>query len=154
MTPTLALIVNRDLEIKNFKPVPYYEIEGMMKHDKGSFPALLLNPEPDKTLPTPYAFSDRKKAEDTANSIGDKGTISEVKKEEKVAKAPYLYNLSDLQKDMATKYKYSPAVTLETAQSLYEKKFISDDLVVSLSNYTLKISEISKTETGEETMNA
>ena len=50
--------------------------------------------------------------------------------------------------------------TLEELQQLYdqmsdyEKKFISNDLVASLSNYTLKISEISKTVTGEETMNA
>ena len=50
--------------------------------------------------------------------------------------------------------------TVEELQQLYdqmsdyEKKFISNDLVASLSNYTLKISEISKTVTGEETMNA
>lgn len=50
--------------------------------------------------------------------------------------------------------------TVEELQKLYnqmsdyEKKFISNDLVASLSNYTLKMSEISKTVTGEETMNA
>lgn len=125
MTPTLAMIVQRDMDIKNFKPVPYYEVEGMMKYGEDTFPAFLLNPAPEKNLPSPYAFSDRKKAEDLVNDIGDKGSVTDVSKEEKITKAPTLFNLSDLQKEMATKNKYSPAVTLETAQSLYEKKFIS-----------------------------
>ena len=125
MTPTLAMIVNREMEIKNFTPVPYYELEGIMKYGEDTFPAFLLNPEPIKSLPTPYAFDDRKKLEAISNSLGNKGIVVEVKKEEVVNKAPKLYNLSDLQKDMATKYRYSPAVTLDTAQSLYEKKYIS-----------------------------
>ena len=125
MTPTLAMIVNREREIKRFKPRAYYEIEGAMKHEKGTFPALLLNPAPDKSLPTPYAFSDKDKVERIVQGIPDTGVISEVTKEEKVTRAPYLYNLSDIQKDMANKFKYSPSTTLEVAQSLYEKKYIS-----------------------------
>lgn len=125
MTPTLALIVNREFDIKNFKPVKFYELEGIMKKDKDSFPALLLNPAKDKSLPTPYAFLDKGELEGIYNSLGNKGIVSEITREEKVAKAPYLYNLSDLQKDMANKYKYSPSTTLDTAQSLYEKKYIS-----------------------------
>ena len=97
MTPTLAMIVNREMEIKNFTPVPYYELEGIMKYGEDTFPAFLLNPEPIKSLPTPYAFDDRKKLEAISNSLGNKGIVVEVKKEEVVNKAPKLYNLSELQ---------------------------------------------------------
>lgn len=121
MTPTLAMIVERDKEIDDFKPVPYYELEG--RFDKG-FVGYLLNPSPIKDLNS-TAFSDKNALVLLADSIEKSGKVSDVKQEEKIKKAPTLYNLSDLQKDMSAKYKYTPAETLATAQSLYEKKFLS-----------------------------
>lgn len=124
MTPTLAMIVNRELEISGFKPTQYFEIEGSFE---GDFTALLLNPSQDKSLPTPYAFLSEKEMLNIYRTLEgkDEGIVKEVKKEDKVEKAPTLFNLSDLQKYMAKTYKYSPSDTLNIAQSLYEKKFLS-----------------------------
>lgn len=126
MTPTLAMIVKREEAIKNFKPTNYYELEGKFQKDKNpSFPALLLNPSEDKSLPTPYAFLSKEELEKILNSLGNEGTVKEIKKEEKVEKAPTLFNLSDLQKFMAKTYKYTPSETLAAAQSLYDHKYLS-----------------------------
>ena len=122
MTPTLAMIVNREKEILTFKPVKYFELEGAFEKE---ITALLLNPSQDKTLPSPYAFLSRSQVDQIMRGLGDEGVIKEVKKEDKIEKAPTLFNLSDLQKYMASHYKYMPAETLSIAQSLYEKKYLS-----------------------------
>ena len=124
MTPTLAMIVNRENEIRNFKAIKFYEIEG--KFD-GNFNGFLLNPDADDSFPTPFSFLDSNKANQVMKKIENikEGTVKEVKKEDKIERAPTLFNLSDLQKYMAKVYKYSPSETLNIAESLYMKKYLS-----------------------------
>lgn len=124
MTPTLAMIVNREKTIKSFTPVPYFELEATFNKD-ADFKGSLLNPTPEKELNSIYGFLDRKYVEDVLKSMGEEGEVVKIEAKEKTNNAPYLYNLSDLQKDMSNRYHYTPAVTLEIAQGLYEKKFLS-----------------------------
>ena len=53
------------------------------------------------------------------------GEITEIEEEDKITRAPALLNLSELQKECAKRYNFTPAKTLSVAQSLYEKHFLS-----------------------------
>ena len=121
MSPTLAMIVNREKEIESFVPETYYEIGVTFEYKDETFSGKLLNiSSPDKVS---SRFSEREYLE----SIGSltSGVVTKVEKEEKVQSAPSLYNLTSLQKDCSSKYGMSPKATSKVAQSLYEKHLLS-----------------------------
>lgn len=126
MTAVLSMIVNRELEIKNFKPKDYYVLEGTFNSSNGvSYKGTLINPNPTDDLPTPYAFFDKALIENIKNSLSSTGIIEEVSQKDNISYAPTLYNLSDLQKFCSSQYGYDPAQTLALAQELYEQGFLS-----------------------------
>lgn len=112
-TPLLNLIVKRDMEIVNFKPVPYYNI--LLELENGV--AAVLQDE-EKNAKT---FLSKEEAENIAGRIGSQVRVIKKTVEEKQEKAPPLHNLSSLQQKMGAKYKYAPDKTLTICQSLYEK---------------------------------
>ena len=117
MTPTLAIIVNRELEITNFKPTNYYQLEA----DFGDYKGTWFNPATGDNK-----IMDLKKAEDIKNRIGKDATVADVAKERKKNYAPTLHSLLELQKEANKAYGYSAQQTLDIAQALYEKhKLIS-----------------------------
>lgn len=124
-TPTLALIVNRQKEIDNFKPEPYWILS--TKYRDVVFNA------------TKGKFTNKEEGETLLNCIvGKPFTITEVKKKNGVEQPPYLYDLTSLQVDCNKKFSMSAETTLNTIQALYERKlttyprvdtqFLSDDL--------------------------
>ena len=115
--PLLNLIVNRDLEIENFKPETYYTIEAAF--DKG-YSGTLINSDNNETI----TYRDISEAEKTLIAMSRKsGTICDIKEEDKEQKAPKLFSLIKLQQHIGKLYGYSPDKTLSIAQSLYEKKY-------------------------------
>ena len=124
-TPTLALIVNRFNEIKNFVPEPYWEL---------------------KTLYRDVTFSSTKgkyKSEEEAREAlkqieGHEFEVTSVTEKKGTESAPKLFDLTSLQVECNKKFSYSADETLKLIQSLYEKKlttyprvdttFLSDDL--------------------------
>ena len=123
MTPTLAMIVNRQNEIDSFKETPYFTIKAdnfaNWKAVKGSryYESNLLYNE--------TGFLNKHDAEEFINELNQNKTltVSDVKVSKKTEYAPYLFNLADLQAMCTKRFHLSPAQTLEIAQSLYEKKF-------------------------------
>lgn len=109
-TPTLNIIVTRDLEIANFKPKDYFEIEA----DYDKFKGMWFK---DKIS----SFENKSDAENLISKLGKTGTIKEVKEEKVVTYAPALYSLAELQKEANRVYGFTAGETLEIAQSLYEK---------------------------------
>ncbi|MGY4691272.1 DNA topoisomerase 3 [Salibacterium sp. K-3] len=113
-TPTLKLIYDRQKEIEQFVPEPYYEIKASFETKAGSYKG--------KTNKT---YGTQEEAEKTlsAHSIGseEKGSIEAVDVKEKRIKPPMLHSLSSLQTLANKKYKYSPSRTLEIVQSLYDE---------------------------------
>lgn len=108
-TPTVNLIVQRQLDIDNFKPEPYY----VLTADTGSFKATLK--ENDKAV-----------AEKIATKCNGKdGFVSSIVQEEKKSNPPELYDLTHLQQDADKLFGYSASQTLKLAQSLYEKKLLT-----------------------------
>lgn len=112
-TPLLNIVAIRDEEIKNFKSKPYWEIE--VVYNKG-FKGILID-EKEKAK----RFFDKLDAEDALKNFQERGTVVLYEKTAKKEKAPLLYNLAKLQRDMGRKYSLSPDKTLEIAQVLYEK---------------------------------
>lgn len=109
-TPTLALIVNRQKEIENFKPEPYWVLATIYRNT--TFTA------------TKGKFTSKEEGEKAFETIAGKPfTITDVQKKKGTEAPPHLYDLTSLQVDCNKKYGYSAEMTLNLIQNLYEKKF-------------------------------
>ena len=123
VSPTLALLVQREAEIKAFQPEPFYTV----KLDTGDFTAV----------------SEKLKSKPDAESLksacaGASAVIRSVEQKEKSEKAPALYDLTTLQRDANRILGFTAQQTLDYLQSLYEKKlctyprtdsrFLTDDM--------------------------
>jgi DNA topoisomerase-3 len=125
MTCVLGMVVRRELEIKNFKPTPFYKVNA-----SSASPALTLEWHTSDTseynnspkLYNDKGFKEEADAQRLTASLPRTLTIEAQKKSKESKKAPLLFNLAELQ-DLCTKlFKISPDETLAIAQSLYEKK--------------------------------
>jgi len=113
--PTLKLVYEKELEIRNFKPEYYYILEA----------EIIKNNKVYKFKHKIAKFSSKDEAEKIKNSIKNYLTISNIEKSIEKISPPYPYNLTDLQTDAYKFYKISPKKTLDIAQKLYEKGYIS-----------------------------
>jgi len=115
-TPTLALICKRYLENKNFSVKKYWQIQ--LLHHKAGIDFKSLS----KTK-----WEDQKLADDTLKAIqrSDTATITSVETKNVTEQPPLLFDLTGLQKEANKKLNLSAEETLNIAQSLYEKKFIT-----------------------------
>jgi len=116
-TPTLALIVNREREIKNFVPTPFWELHVEFAKDDGQINRGKWFKGYDNR------FSTMDGARDVENRVsGQPGTVREIKQKDTSEQPPLLFNLNDLQKEANKKYGFSAGKTLSVAQALYETK--------------------------------
>jgi DNA topoisomerase-3 len=127
-TPTLGLIVRREREILNFKPVDFFTIRTMFNHANGDFIAQF---KPSKEMLDLPAFDsegrliDKKFAEELVKKFSAApfdGKIFSYKTIEKKESQPLPYSLSSLQIAAGKAFGYNPQQVLDAAQSLYEKK--------------------------------
>ena len=107
MSPTLALIVQREAEIDTFKPIPFYTVALEL-------PGLTVSGE---RMANKAAAEQLKEACQGANV-----TIKKVECKEKSEKPPALYDLTTLQRDANRLLGFTAQQTLDYLQSLYEKK--------------------------------
>lgn len=124
-TPTLALVVRREREIENFKPVDYYTIKGIFAHANGSFQAQWKPKDTMAGLDSENRLIDRQIAEDKLaffQALPHDGVITAYQKTKKQEAQPLPFSLSTLQVLAGKMYGYAPQVVLDTAQKLYEKK--------------------------------
>ncbi len=139
-TPTLALIVNRYHEITNFKPEAYWVLSTIYRDT--TFTA---------TKGKYGSVGDGKK--DLQSIEGKEFTVTDISTKKGTEAPPRLYDLTSLQVECNKKYNMSADQTLQTIQSLYEKKYttyprvdttyLSDDIypkcpdiLAKLTNYT------------------
>lgn len=122
-SPTLYFVVKRYLEIQNFKVTNYYGMtaelaEGFSvswsKDMEGIFPANTKDSE-NRVLDKTVVDAKCREIE-----TGRTGTVLEVEKKKRGTDRPQLYDITELQRDANRKYGYTAAVTLATAQALYE----------------------------------
>ena len=130
-TPTLAMIVKRDDEITAFKKEKYYTGE---LYCTGF------------TLSTDRIDS-LEIVEDLVNVVGNKITVRNVEKKEKLTKPDLPFDLTTLQRECNKYFGFSAKQTLDYAQSLYEKKmityprtdsrYLSEDMIINTVNNIL-----------------
>ena len=130
-TPTLAMIVNRDDEINNFKKEKYYAVE--LSLDGFSI--------------STDRIDDRTTTEQLINLVGSSIEITDVIQKEKITKPELPFDLTTLQRECNKYFGYSAKQTLDYAQSLYEKKlityprtdsrYLTEDMITSVINNIL-----------------
>lgn len=123
-TPTLALLVKRELEILNHIPVPYFKIEANFKAKDHDYDSTWYDPKFKKSTAGPDAREDRifdAKLLDKilADTEGKEGLASETRKP-KPRKAPQLFDLTSLQREANRRFSWSAVRTLRAAQRCYE----------------------------------
>ena len=107
MSPTLALIVQREAEIDSFKPVPFYTVQLEL-------PGLAVSGE---------RMKDKAAAEQLRESCqGASAVVKQVERKDKSEKPPALYDLTTLQRDANRLLGFTAQQTLDYLQALYEKK--------------------------------
>jgi len=118
-TPTLAIVCKRELEIRNFVPVAYFEVVATAKIASGEFK--MRHAPQERILKRELAEAVADAARDFEGPLG-------VKVEDKRQGPPKLHDLPSLQKLCSTRFGWSAAKTLEVAQELYDgqgKKIIT-----------------------------
>ncbi len=124
-TPTLALIVNRQAEIDNFKPEPYWELKTVYRNT--TFSA------------TKGKFTKKEEGEAFLEIVQQEDfTVTSISEKKGKEYAPRLFDLTSLQVECNKKFAFTADDTLKLIQSLYEKKvttyprvdttFLSDDI--------------------------
>ena len=108
-TPTLAIIVNRQKEIENFKPTPYWVLSTLYRD------TLFTS--------TKGKYNSKEEGEKAFEDIKDKPfEVTSVSKKNGTEKPPQLFDLTTLQVECNKKFGYSAEQTLNLIQGLYEKK--------------------------------
>ena len=122
-TPTLALVVQRDREIKAFVSVDYLILQASLQNDAGSFSATFKPSDTQTGLDSEGRLVDASIAQGIVDSVrGQTGIITSVTREKKKKPVPLPHCLSSLQKAASSKFGMTAQQVLDTAQSLYEKK--------------------------------
>jgi DNA topoisomerase III len=137
-TPTLAILARREQEIRDFKPEPYWVIDARF---------LALPESPRRAYDGRYHLGAKPRlatADEAAAIVaaceGQTGTITKVDKRESRDRAPWLYDLTALQRDASSRFGFTASRTLRAAQRLYEEhkaltyprtnsRFITSDMI-------------------------
>ena len=124
-TPTLAIVVKRENEIRAFKSRDYWEVNASFVYADGVYEGRWFDTAFKKDAKTPELRAERIFDEALARQIADRcrgktGTVEETSKRTTQI-APQLFDLTSLQREANNKFGFSAKTTLSIAQSLYEK---------------------------------
>ncbi len=133
-TPTLALIVNRQLEIEHFTPRQYWELRTVYRGT--AFAALVRKPDEEQGIDP---ITDHARGLELLGQVRQEPfTVASITRREGREAPPRLFDLTSLQVECNKKFAYSADDTLKLIQSLYEKKittyprvdttYLSDDI--------------------------
>ncbi len=120
LMPTLKMIYDREMQIKNFKVEEFFELTAIFEAKAGTYKGKFFHGKKDK-------FKSKQSVDRLKEEIkGKDGIIIEKTVEIKKENPASLFNLSNLQGYVTSKYKgFTADKVLKTAQSLYEKKYIT-----------------------------
>ena len=123
-TPTLALVVRRERELADFKPVDYFTVKILYTHENGTFWATWQPKDEQKGLDPDGRLINKGVAESLVQQLASSldGMVKSVTKSKKKDLQRLPLSLSSLQVLAGKAYSYDPQTVLDTAQKLYEKK--------------------------------
>lgn len=122
-TPTLALLVRRELEIRDFKPQTFWTLRARFAHPKGNYEGRWFKEQEGQTQ---ERFTTEAEALAMAASLeGKPGKIHSATGRTEKKKPELLYDLTALQKEANKRFGFTAEGTLGLAQNLYEKQLIS-----------------------------
>lgn len=120
LTPTVALVCQRDREIRDFRPAPYWTVTATVKAQGGQFPAQWV--PPDDMADEAGRCTSRSAAQQcAADTQGATATITQAVTEPKKEAAPLPFDLTSLQQYANRRWGYTAQQVLDAAQALYEK---------------------------------
>lgn len=117
-TATLAILVDRDNEITNFKPENYFELTAPISVASGTFE---LKHQPAEK----HRIQDQKKAEDLAQKASNQDCILKVETKPVTMRPPIPFSLPELQMACSSKWGWSAKRTLDETQKLYEAGLVT-----------------------------
>jgi DNA topoisomerase-3 len=124
-TPTLAIMVERERKIRDFKPRPYWEVEASFAAEAGVYVGKWFDERFKGKADDEHARADRIWNEQQAVAIRDAcvGQVGEAREESKpeTRLSPLLFDLTSLQREANARFGFSAKTTLGLAQALYEK---------------------------------
>ncbi|MEM5797387.1 MAG: DNA topoisomerase I [Candidatus Aenigmatarchaeota archaeon] len=114
--PTLALLLEREYEIRKFKPTPFWELQ---LHVKMNGTEVIAKYEKDKLW-------DKNEADKILHACkGRDAIVKDIKKKQYKQPPPVPFNTTDLQTEAYNQFKFSPTQTMSIAESLYQMGAIS-----------------------------
>ena len=124
-TPTLAIVVEREKKIREFKARPYWEVEADFAAKAGNYAGKWFDEGFKGKNEDEHARADRLWDEARAQAIraatqGKPGEVTEEAKPE-TRLSPLLFDLTSLQREANGRFGFSAKTTLSIAQALYEK---------------------------------
>ncbi|MHB7916471.1 type I DNA topoisomerase [Staphylococcus borealis] len=142
----LRLVIDRENEIRNFKPEEYWSIEGEFRYKKSKFTAKFLHYKN-----KPFKLKTKKDVEKITTELdGDKFEITNVNKKEKTRNPANPFTTSTLQQEAARKLNFKARKTMMLAQQLYEGIDLKRQGTVGLITYmrtdSTRISQTAKDE--------
>lgn len=121
-TPTLAMVVSRDRNIENFKPILHYSIDAKLKNNNHTFTATWKIKEDQQGTDEEGRLINEKIVIDVMNNLKNKnGIVESFTRTPKKKNHPACFSLSSLTLSASNKYGYSGVDVLNACQSLYEK---------------------------------
>ena len=122
MSPVRKMVVDRELEIRNFKQETFWELKATYRTSKGEdFEVVRLLPPDHKET----RHMNKTDAEAVKAKLSPQAKVVRVKETERSINAPTLFSQTELQKAANKAFKMSPDKTLAVAQQLYEDGFIT-----------------------------
>ncbi|BDG60432.1 type IA DNA topoisomerase [Caldinitratiruptor microaerophilus] len=120
-TPTLALLVRREREIRAFRPEPYWEVYATFRTPGGEvYAGKWSGPDGDRLRSAEEAESIRQRV-----LAAGTGTVEEAEEKDVPQKPPPLFDLTSLQREANRRWGMTAAATLRAAQELYEARLIT-----------------------------
>ena len=113
--PTLKILADREREIQNFKPEPYWELEIIVKKNGKKVTGKHINGK----------FWDKTQAEKAKNNCSSKAVVKKILSKRIIQTPPCPFDLTTLQTEAYRIFKITPQQTLEIAQNLYTNAYIS-----------------------------
>jgi len=123
-TPTLAILVDRELEVLAHVPRPYWRIQAVFEHDGHRYDAVWFDPEfkagDDEEARDDRLFDELKARRIAEETSGRPGEARETRKPSRES-APPLFDLTSLQREANRRFSWSARRTLSAAQRCYER---------------------------------